>query len=176
MNEQFPTMRGDARVARGASYFEVPLFSFIKKIGGWGYLSTGFSPSELYRMGERPEEWLLDHHGHARFDKILNLYVWGEYPIPVETERIDIEMYDTEEGEPNREQVDELAYWVKKQLDDGYETLVHCQAGLNRSSLVAARTLMLYGMTADESISLIRKQRSPMCLCNETFERWLRSL
>jgi len=57
--------------------------------------------------------------------------------------------------------------------EDG-PTLVHCQAGLNRSSLVAARALVLGGMTADDAIALIREKRSPACLCNPAFERWLR--
>jgi protein-tyrosine phosphatase len=55
-------------------------------------------------------------------------------------------------------------------------TLVHCQAGLNRSSLVAARALVLDGMTPDNAITLIRAMRSPACLSNPSFERWLRAL
>jgi protein-tyrosine phosphatase len=51
---------------------------------------------------------------------------------------------------------------------------VHCQAGLNRSSLVVGRALMLGGMTADDAIVLIRRKRSPACLSNPSFERWLR--
>jgi hypothetical protein len=53
--------------------------------------------------------------------------------------------------------------------------LVHCQAGLNRSSLVVARVLMLEGATADEAIGLLREKRSPACLCNPAFEEWLRA-
>jgi hypothetical protein len=29
-------------------------------------------------------------------------------------------------------------------------------------------------MSADEAITLIREKRSPPCLCNPAFERWLR--
>jgi protein-tyrosine phosphatase len=42
------------------------------------------------------------------------------------------------------------------------------------SSLVTARALVLSGLTADEAIALIREKRSPACLCNPSFERWLR--
>jgi len=51
---------------------------------------------------------------------------------------------------------------------------VHCQVGLNRSSLVAARALVLSG-EADPAgaVALLRARRSPACLCNETFESWL---
>jgi protein-tyrosine phosphatase len=53
-------------------------------------------------------------------------------------------------------------------------TLVHCQAGLNRSSLVIARALILSGMPSVAAIALIREKRSPACLSNPSFERWLR--
>ena len=36
------------------------------------------------------------------------------------------------------------------------------------------RALVLGGMTADDAIALIREKRSPACLCNPSFERWLR--
>mgnify|MGYP001561544085 FL=1 len=52
-------------------------------------------------------------------------------------------------------------------------TLVHCQAGLNRSGLVAANALRLRGMPASEAIALLRRQRSPAVLCNSAFEEWL---
>jgi protein-tyrosine phosphatase len=51
---------------------------------------------------------------------------------------------------------------------------VHCQAGLNRSSLVIARALILSGMPSVAAIALIREKRSPACLSNPSFERWLR--
>jgi hypothetical protein len=51
--------------------------------------------------------------------------------------------------------------------------LVHCQAGLNRSSLVAARALMLDGRTAGDAIRTVREKRSPACLCNRAFEDYL---
>jgi protein-tyrosine phosphatase len=56
------------------------------------------------------------------------------------------------------------------------KTLVHCQAGLNRSGLVAAVALMKLGRTADEAIKLLRDSRSPMVLCNDTFVSQLHQL
>lgn len=52
-------------------------------------------------------------------------------------------------------------------------TLVHCQAGLNRSGLVAALALILDGMLPAAAIDLLRQHRSPAVLCNPAFERWL---
>lgn len=68
--------------------------------------------------------------------------------------------------------IDTIAKLVNECRREG-KTLVHCQAGLNRSALVTARALMLDGMSADDAITLLRK-RSPMVLCNLTFEAWLR--
>ena len=71
------------------------------------------------------------------------------------------------------QRINEIATEVVEALDVG-PTLVHCQAGLNRSGLVAARALMLLdGRSAAQAINDVRR-RSPVCLCNETFTNWLR--
>lgn len=58
------------------------------------------------------------------------------------------------------------------------KTLIHCQAGLNRSNLVAALALryLTPGRTSAEIIAQLRAKRSPVVLCNETFERYLLTL
>lgn len=71
--------------------------------------------------------------------------------------------------------VEGAAHWVAACRQTG-PVLVHCQAGLNRSSLVTARALMLDGMTAEAAIGLIREKRSPAALCNTAFEAHLLSL
>lgn len=58
----------------------------------------------------------------------------------------------------------------------GGKVLIHCQAGLNRSGLTAALVLMADGYTADDAIRLLRDKRSPVVLCNQAFERFLREL
>ncbi|QLF83471.1 PTPc tyrosine phosphatase [Rhodococcus phage NiceHouse] len=107
-------------------------------------------------------------------EHVVSLYPWEEYYHNLSPENhIQIKMYDSESQA--FDQVDEIAAKVNEFVEQG-PTLVHCQAGLNRSSLVAARSLMLKGRTADEAISLIRESRSPACLCNPSFEGWLRSI
>lgn len=68
--------------------------------------------------------------------------------------------------------IDRLARWVNECREDA-PTLVHCQAGLNRSGLVAARALILDGVAPADAISLLREKRSPAVLCNSAFEEWL---
>ena len=58
----------------------------------------------------------------------------------------------------------------------GGATAHNCQAGLNRSGLVAGLALIRSGMTPAVAINLLRSKRSPAVLCNPTFERFLRSL
>lgn len=200
----FPMMKGNANMAVGAGYFEVPLFSHIL-----GNLWMGCSPSEFPDEHERVDydlsrtmwiyfdspvncHWLVDHHqteerqiGNvivpgmtekiSRFDVIFNLFKWGEYVVPINTIRHTFELFDGDEVDA--ESVEKIAQEVSESLDAGSRVLVHCQAGLNRSSLVVARVLMLReSMTADEAIALIREKRSPVCLCNPNFEAWLRRL
>ena len=83
---------------------------------------------------------------------------------------LSVRMYDSESQ--GFDQVNAIATWVNVCRLDG-PTLVHCQAGLNRSGLVAARALMLEGMSGSEAIALLREKRSSAVLCNPSFEEWL---
>lgn len=105
---------------------------------------------------------------------VISLYPWEQYTVEHNVRSIlSVVMYDAEDQSFG--QVDEIARWVLACMNDA-PTLVHCQAGLNRSSLIAARALTLGGYLNPESaISLIREKRSPACLCNKEFERWLRA-
>lgn len=107
----------------------------------------------------------------AEIVHVVSLYPWEEYRPSVELRSVlSVRMYDSEDQAFH--QVDAIASWVNVCRADG-PTLVHCQAGLNRSSLVAARALILEGMTAAAAVALIREKRSPACLCNKAFESWL---
>ena len=50
---------------------------------------------------------------------------------------------------------------------------VHCQAGMNRSALVAARVLMEQGMRAELAIETVRERRRGSL--SEEYADWLRS-
>lgn len=103
---------------------------------------------------------------------LVSLYPWERYTmLDVIDSEMYVKMYDSNEG-VNAEQVWQIAQHVSWARSQG-PTLVHCQAGLNRSSLVAAASLIIDGYEPDAAISLIRMTRSPACLCNPTFEAWL---
>lgn len=105
------------------------------------------------------------------FDFVLSLYPWEQYNIGPNTTRIEVTMYDS--LSQTFETVDDYAQIVSDRLDAGETVLVHCQAGLNRSGLLAARVLTLRGHRPAEAINLLRAQRSRLVLCNEAFENWI---
>jgi protein-tyrosine phosphatase len=104
---------------------------------------------------------------------LLSLYIWGQYKVQHKLRtRHEVKMYDALDQDP---QVDRWARWVNARRRTG-AVLVHCEAGLNRSGLVVARSLMLEGMSAADAIALQREKRSPAVLCNQAFEDYLLSL
>jgi protein-tyrosine phosphatase len=64
---------------------------------------------------------------------------------------------------------------VARLLRSGRRVLSTCQMGLNRSSLVAALAMHdVYGMSADEIVSKLRRARGTWALSNPNFEKLLR--
>lgn len=105
-------------------------------------------------------------------DHVVSLYPWEAYTVTHELKSaLMVRLYDS--SDEAMDKIDDIARWVNSCRRDGI-TLVHCQAGLNRSGLVAARALMLEGSSADDAIALLREKRSPAVLCNTAFEQWLR--
>ena len=106
----------------------------------------------------------------------LSLYPWEDYTINHDIkETKKVQMYDS--IDQGFDQIQELALWVNEKRKDG-PVLVHCQAGLNRSSLVVAAALVASGEAANgqEAVDLIREKRSEACLCNPAFEAWVQKL
>jgi protein-tyrosine phosphatase len=111
------------------------------------------------------------------FKHLISLYPWEKYKVE---KRLSTELYVTMYDDPEQalDQVDSLARLVNTCRESG-PTFVHCQAGLNRSSLVVARSLFLSGDdafdTGDKIVDYLRIARSPACLCNPAFEEEVRS-
>lgn len=106
------------------------------------------------------------------FRYVVSVYPWEKYEIGPGTERFETELYDSSTI-PDADRLYALARRVNRYRAEG-KTLVHCQAGLNRSALVAGLALVLAGRTGAEAIALMREKRSEAVLCNSTFENWLR--
>jgi hypothetical protein len=72
-------------------------------------------------------------------------------------------------------EIEAIADWAHRQWKAGDRVLIRCQAGMNRSSLITAMVLMKEGLSSDEAIDLIRKQRSEYCLSNQHFVEYLKN-
>lgn len=60
---------------------------------------------------------------------------------------------------------------VAQAVKDGQRVLVTCAAGLNRSGLVSALSLLRMGHSPSEAVMLVRHARGQWALSNKTFER-----
>lgn len=105
-------------------------------------------------------------------EHVVSLYKWEQYSRhpKVKTFR-EVTMYDSLDG-PDYDNIVELATLANECRAKG-DTLVHCQAGLNRSGLVAGAALVLEGLTPEAAIATLRESRGPAVLCNPVFESWL---
>lgn len=112
----------------------------------------------------------------TKIKHVVSLYPWEEYDVLHDLDSFrSFRVYDATDQE-DWMWVSEAAEYVDACVLRG-PTLVHCQAGLNRSGLVAAVVLMRgWNMTADEAITMLRAKRSPAVLCNPAFDEYLRAL
>lgn len=105
------------------------------------------------------------------FKRVISLYPWEKYKTGPDTAVTEFRMYDAGYL-PDMGDL-EIAFKLVRHGEQNGKTLVHCQAGLNRSGLVAALVLIDKGMSPAQAIKLLRDQRSPAVLCNTYFENWL---
>ena len=70
-------------------------------------------------------------------------------------------------------EVEAVADWIFKEWKSGRRVLVRCQAGINRSSLVAVLVLLRDGWTVDDAIAQVRAKRNQYALSNKHFEKYL---
>lgn len=108
------------------------------------------------------------------FSHVFSLYMWEQYKTDDSTERIEVKMYDSRSHPIDVETVESMSDQIVEALNEGGNVLVHCQAGINRSNLVATRVLMkAKGLSAADAIAILREKRSPLVLANKTFENYL---
>lgn len=144
-------MRGTA--FHGNTPFDVPYISHIV---------------DNLHVGGCARDLVLPRH----IEHVISLYPWERYRREHDLKsELAVRMYDSND-EPDPYQVEAIASWVVTCMQNG-PTLVHCQAGLNRSNLIAASALTLKGYSVEDAIALLREKRSPAVLCNATFEAWL---
>lgn len=104
---------------------------------------------------------------------VVSLYPWESYTAHHNLDsKTEVRLYDATEI-PDPEQLEALAKWINLCRKHA-PTLVHCQAGLNRSGLLAGLAMVLDGEKPQDAICKLRETRSPAVLCNATFADWLK--
>lgn len=108
----------------------------------------------------------------SQFDSIVCLYSHansaGYY---VREQRYGIA--DAKLDEESIPEILQLADWLHNEWKKNKRVAAKCQAGLNRSSLVAALVLLKEGYSAADAINLIREKRSPHALFNPHFVKFI---
>ena len=117
---------------------------------------------------------LRHFEGTNEFDCVVTLYAWAA-PANWGVEERRFGFPDSNIIEEYILTILELAQWAHSKWAAGKRVNIRCQAGLNRSGLVTALTLMISGMSADEAIITLREKRSDYALCNREYEQWLRT-
>lgn len=111
----------------------------------------------------------------AEIRNIVSLYPWESYTAHHEPDSVFmVSMYDSEYQDLTK--IEAIASWVATLITHRQSVLVHCQAGLNRSSLVMARALVKAGVmdSGSDAVDFIRLKRSPQCFSNRSFEKYVR--
>lgn len=106
------------------------------------------------------------------FDLVVTLYA-DAMPAAWGVEELRFGFPDSDLTARSVDRAVALARYAHQRWSEGARVLIRCQAGVNRSGLVMALTLMHDGLSAGEAIALIRSRRSPAVLSNRHFVRWL---
>lgn len=112
--------------------------------------------------------------GHHRFDYIFDLY-GKPAQGPRHGQLVVTWAIRDHDGLPDLLMLEALAEQVRGLRQLG-PTLVHCEAGWNRSGLLVALALIRDGWFPSTAIQTIRDKRHPMALSNKTFAAWLATL
>lgn len=158
-------IEGFARMAMDKGGFKCPLITQVD-----GNLWQGGTPATL-NQGHYGSQATVQATLPSEFKSVLNLYPWEKYVVPEGVNYREAELYDSSDM-PSTEHLEELADWVNARRKEG-PVLVHCQAGLNRSGLVAGLALVRSGGEPHDVINMMREKRTPLVLCNEAFEEFL---
>lgn len=103
------------------------------------------------------------------FDAVVTMYAFAR-PVGWGVEELRWGVMDSDSG-VDIDTLAETVEWAWRRWKKGKRVLCRCQAGLNRSSLIAALVLVMDGMEPQDAIDKIRRVRSHRALFNTTFVR-----
>jgi hypothetical protein len=144
----------------------------------------GYIPAHLREdQAEEPPPWPPDQivpglwqsgspEPGEHWDAVVDLH--GDAP-PLEGVEFYVHWLIEDGPAPDRSTLIALADLVRDLRAAGKRVLVHCAAGINRSGLLAAASLIREGYDADEAIDTVRRARTG-ALNNPEFVEALRAL
>ena len=106
------------------------------------------------------------------FDAIVTMYAWAR-PADWKIQEFRYGVPDASISDIDLDRLRQAVEFGYDRWKSGDRVLVRCQAGLNRSGLVLALILIKDGLTPQEAIDLIRDNRGPDALFNDSFHAWL---
>jgi hypothetical protein len=106
------------------------------------------------------------------FDAVVTLYSWAQ-PMGWGVEEMRYGFADASVEHFDTDRLLRVSKWAFDRWNAGEQVLIRCQAGLNRSGLVTALTMMHAGYEPADAIRQIRQERSEMALFNDHFVTWL---
>jgi hypothetical protein len=133
-----------------------------------GLWQGGTEDTDVLGQGKPADHFTADYP----FDLVVTLYNDAN-PAPWGTEEVRFGFFDAALTDAAATTVVRLAHYTFTRWQAGATVLIRCQAGVNRSGLVSALTLMYAGYSATDAIALLRERRSPFVLSNVEFEWWL---
>ena len=108
----------------------------------------------------------------AAFDSVVCMYGHAN-PIGYYVREQRYGIADAELNEESKPEIRQLADWLHSEWKLGKRVAAKCQAGWNRSGLIAALVLLKEGYSAEDAISFIRSKRSPHALSNPHFVKFI---
>ncbi len=109
------------------------------------------------------------------FDTVVSLYAAPGHGPAEGVEHLHHRMADADLLGEDAAHVARLAAVTAARVREGRRVLVRCQAGLNRSSLVAALAMVELGVAPQDAIDRIRAARSTNYLFNRSFVAHVRA-
>lgn len=103
------------------------------------------------------------------FDAVVTMYAYAR-PVDWHVEELRWGIMDGP-GAIDKETLNETVDWAWRRWRQNKRVLIRCQAGLNRSSLIAALVLVKNGMLPQQAIDTIRRNRAARALFNDEFVR-----
>ena len=126
----------------------------------------------IQQSDSHPRMVIVDREFHL----VVSLFVGGSEFGPHPDVRHLVEVIPDGELNPGElAKLRTLAETAVNVANTGRQVLIRCQAGLNRSGLVAGMALMRLGYTADEAVAHIRARRGRWALFNPFFVNYLRA-